>query len=82
LGHPVYLTPRIPTHVGSGSATSYVLFTNPAYLHIGDTNGLEIAISGERFFDSNQTAIRAVGQHDFAYSNQAAIVVLENVSVN
>jgi HK97 family phage major capsid protein len=82
LGHPVYLSARIPTHVGSGSATSYILFTNPAYVHVGDDNGIEVAISAERFFDSNQTAIRAVSRHDFGYSNQAAIVLLENVSVS
>jgi HK97 family phage major capsid protein len=79
MGHPVYLTVRIPQHVGSGSATSYILFTNPSYIHIGDSGSIEIAVSGERFFDINQTAIRAVSRHDFGFAPPAGIVMLQNV---
>lgn len=79
LGHPVYLSVRIPQHVGSGSATSYILFTNPSYIHIGDSGAVEIAVSGERFFDLNQVGIRAVGRHDFGVGPAAGIVILQNV---
>jgi HK97 family phage major capsid protein len=79
LGHPVYLSVRIPQHVGSGSATSYIAFTNPSYIHIGDSGAVEIAISGERFFDANQTAVRAVGRHDIKVGPANGVVVLEDV---
>lgn len=79
MGHPVYLSVRIPQHVGSGSATSYILFANPSYFHIGDSGSVEIAVSGERFFDLNQIAIRAVGRHDFGVGPAAGIVILNNV---
>jgi HK97 family phage major capsid protein len=79
MGHPVYLSVRIPQHVGSGSASSYILFSNPSYFHIGDAGNIEIAISGERFFDFNQTAIRAVGRHDFGFAPAAGIVQLTDV---
>jgi HK97 family phage major capsid protein len=79
MGHPVYLSVRIPQHVGSGSATSYILFTNPSYLHVGDSGAVEIAVSGERFFDLNQTAIRGVQRHDFGVGPAAGVVILNNV---
>ena len=80
LGRPVYTSVRIPQHVGSGSASSYILFANPSNsFHIGDAGGLEIAQSGERFFAENQTAIRCVRQIDFAYGNPSAIVLLNDV---
>ena len=79
MGHPVYLSVRVPQHVGSGSATSYIAFTNPSYIHIGDSGSVEIAISGERFFDANQTAVRAVGRHDIKLGPANGVIVLENV---
>ena len=79
MGHPLYLSVRIPQHVGSGSATSYIAFTNPSYIHIGDAGSVEIAISGERFFDANQTAVRAVGRHDIKLGPSNGVVVLEDV---
>ena len=77
MGFPVYLSVRIPNHVGSGSATSFIVLTNPSYLHIGDAGSIEIAVSGERFFDSNQTAIRGVQRHDF--QAQKGPILLDNV---
>lgn len=79
MGHPVFLSTRIPQHVGSGSASSYILFSNPSYFHIGDSGSIEIAVSGERFFDQNQTAIRAVGRHDFGVGPAAGVVILTDV---
>ncbi len=79
MGHPVYLSVRVPEHVGSGSASSYILFTNPSYLHIGDSGSVEIAVSGERFFDLNQVAIRAVGRHDFAVGPAEGVVIMTDV---
>jgi len=79
LGRPVYTSVRIPQHIGSGTATSYILFSNPGYFHIGDGGGLEIAQSSDRYFAENQTAIRCVRQIDFGYAPAAGIVALTDV---
>lgn len=83
LGFPVYVSAEFPTNqaVGSGSGQSYALFTNPQYLHIGTPGALEISVSFERFFDSNETAIRGVDRLDFGYAPAAAIVLLKGINV-
>lgn len=83
LGFPVYVSAEFPTNqaVGSGSNQSYIAFTNPQYLHIADEGALELAVSFERFFDSNETAIRGVHRVDFGFAPAAAIVLLEGVNV-
>lgn len=50
LGFPVYVSAEFPTNqaVGSGSNQSYIIFTNPQYLHIADRGSLELAVSFER----------------------------------
>ncbi len=83
FGWPVYISAEFPTNlaVGSGSGQSYILFTNPQYLHIADRGGLEIQVSTERFFDSNQTGVRGVHQIDHAFAPAAAIIILDGVTV-
>lgn len=82
LGFPVVISSNIPVDQtnGSGSAQSYILFTNPKYLHIGDQGSIEIAFSGERYFDQNQTAIRGVRRLDYGYAPPAGIVILQGVN--
>jgi HK97 family phage major capsid protein len=83
LGYPVYLSAEFPTNlaIGSGSNQSYILFTNPQYLHIADRGSLELAVSFERFFDANETAIRGVHQIDHGFAPAAAIIILDGVTV-
>lgn len=82
LGYPVFVSPEIPENQTNGSGTnqSYLVFTNPRYLHIGDGGSLEIALSEERFFDYNQIAIRGVHAHDFGYGPAAGIVILKGIN--
>jgi HK97 family phage major capsid protein len=80
MGHPVYLSTRISLNVGSGNQDSYILLTNPSYLHIGDGGGIEVAVSFDKYFDLNQTAIRAVSRHDFAVGPSAGVVIMQNVA--
>lgn len=83
MGYPVYVSAEFPINqaVGSGSNQSYILFTNPQYLHIADEGSLELAVSFERFFDSNETAIRGVHRVDHGFSPAQAIILLEGVNV-
>ena len=82
FGWPVFISPFIPEDQsnGSGSAQSYILFTNPSYLHIGQGEGLEIQISLERFFDFNQTAVRGIRMEDFTFAPAQGIVLLTGVN--
>jgi HK97 family phage major capsid protein len=83
FGYPVYVSAEFPTNqaVGSGSNQSYIVFTNPQYLNIADAGSLELAVSFERFFDSNQTAVRGVHRVDFGYAPASAIILLKGVNV-
>lgn len=83
LGFPVFVSAEFPTNqaVGSGSGQSYIVFTNPAYLHIATPGGLELAVSFERFFDSNEVAVRGVNKVDFGYAPAAAIIILAGCNV-
>jgi HK97 family phage major capsid protein len=83
FGYPCFVSAEFPTNqsVGSGSNQSYIVFTNPQYLNIADAGSLELAVSYERFFDSNQTAVRGVHRVDFGYAPAAAIVLLKGVNV-
>jgi len=83
LGFPVYVSAEFPVNqvVGSGSGQSYAIFTNPQYINIGTPGGIEIAVSTERFFDSNQVAVRGVNKIDFAFAPAAAVVLLKGITV-
>jgi HK97 family phage major capsid protein len=82
MGWPCYISPFILENeaVGSGSSQSHVIFSNPSYIHLAQDNSIEIAISTERFFDQNSTAIRAVQHLDGAVSPAAGVVILFGVN--
>jgi len=82
MGWPVYVTPFILENLANGSGTnqSWILFSNPKYLHIAQDGNVEIAWSQERFFDSNQTACRAVVHADFGQAPPLGVVVLKGVN--
>jgi HK97 family phage major capsid protein len=83
MGWPVYVTPFLLENeaLGSGTNQAHAIFTNPArYIHIGQDSGIEIAISLERYFDSAQTAIRAVQHLDWGEAPSAAVVVLRGIN--
>jgi HK97 family phage major capsid protein len=82
MGWPVYITPFLLENeaLGSGTNQAHAIFTNPRYLHIAADGNIEIAYSTERFFDANQTAIRAVQHEDFGQAPPLGIVVLRGIN--
>lgn len=82
MGYPVFCTPAISETeaVGSGTNQSHLIFTNPKYVHLAQDGNIEMAISEHRFFDSNQTAIRATQHEDAAYAPAAGITVLTGIN--
>lgn len=82
MGYPVYVSPYIPENESNGSGTnqSHLIFTNPTYCHIAQDSNIEIAVSLERYFDANQTAIRGAQHEDFGFAPPAGVVVLLGIS--
>lgn len=82
LGYPLFVTPALSEVEANGSGTnqSHMIVTNPKYIHIAQDGAVAVAISTERFFDANQTAIRAVQQEDMGYAPAAGIVVLAGIN--
>jgi HK97 family phage major capsid protein len=82
MGWPVFVTPFILENeaVGSGSSQSHIIFSNPSYLHIAQDDSIAMAVSTERYFDVNQTAIRATQHLDGAVSPAAGVVILFGVN--
>jgi HK97 family phage major capsid protein len=82
LGWPVFVTPFILENeaVGSGTNQSHIIFSNPKYLHCGQGESIEIAVSVERYFDFAQTAVRSVQHEDFGFAPAAGIIALVGIS--
>jgi HK97 family phage major capsid protein len=82
FGYPVFISANISNTeaVGSGTNQSHIVFANPGYLHLAEGDGLEIAVSTERFFDADETAIRALSMIDFSVAPAAGVCVLKGVN--
>jgi HK97 family phage major capsid protein len=82
MGSPIYISPYLPENetLGSGSAQSHLILMNPKYGHLAQSGGVEIMVSLERYFDQNQTAIKAVTHNDTGYQPAAGIIVLLGVN--
>jgi len=82
LGSPVFVSPEIPENLANGSGTnqSYILFTNPKYLHLAQSGGIEISVSTERYFEKNQTGIRVTQGVDLAVAPAAGVILLKGVN--
>lgn len=82
MGWPVWVSPFISETEANGSGTnqSHIIFTNPRYLHLAQDDNLEIAYSTERYFDSAQTACRAIVHADHGQAPPLGVVVLKGVN--
>ena len=82
FGWPVFVSPFVSEAETNGSGTnqSHIVFCNPRYLHLGEDTGLEIMISLERYFDSNQVGIRGTHRIDTGFAPASGIVVLSGVN--
>jgi hypothetical protein len=78
----VFVTPFLLENesLGSGTNQAHAIFTNPRYIHIGQDGNIEIAYSTERFFDANQTAVRAVQHIDWGEAPPLGVVVLRGIN--
>jgi HK97 family phage major capsid protein len=82
MGYPVYVTPAILENIANGSGTnqSFLVLTNPSYIHVAQDNAISINISTERYFELNETAIRGTQHLDTGYSPLAGVCVLKGIN--
>src|SRR5262249_24753175 len=79
FGHRLFTTPAIPNHVGSGNATTYIAFFNPANVLMGDA-GLEVDVAvGGQYFDRNVVGVRGIAHRDFVLAHPESFCILRNV---
>lgn len=82
FGYPVFVSANVSNTEANGSGTnqSHLVFFSPAYAHIAQGSGIEIATSTERFFDADQVAVRCVTQIDFALAPAAGVCILKGIA--
>jgi len=82
LGFPLYVTPFISQTeaVGSGSNQSHLIFTNPGYLHIAQSDAISLAVSTEYQFGANQTCLRGVQELDAGVAPPQGLIVLQGIN--
>ncbi|WP_420415917.1 phage major capsid protein [Marinovum algicola] len=92
-GKPYHVTTEIPDNLGSGGDESEVMLVAPRHVVVGETNGINIAMSSEAAYkDSNgtlqsafsrdETLMRMILQHDIGLRHLAAVAILTGVTWN
>lgn len=89
LGHPIYETTTMPIDATPSTNEGLLLFVDFSQVLVGETQGLEIAVSKEASyvesgtvksaFHRNQTVVRAITRHDLGVRHVAAVTGLNTV---
>ena len=90
-GYPIFTTTQIPNNLGGGGDETEITFADFDEVVIGDTMRIEISISTEAsikdgggnvvsLFQTDQTAIRAISEHDLVPRHDSAIAVINGVT--
>lgn len=74
-----YADKYIPSNLGAGVNQSYMLAGDFAYAHIGDREGIVIAVDTSRYFEFDQTAFRAVKRVGFGISDATKFARLTGI---
>lgn len=82
MGWPVYISPYFDETQSNGSGTnqSWLCYTNSKYLHIAQQSTLQFAVSVDRYFELNQTGVRAIQLMDFACAPPAGVVLMKGIN--
>jgi HK97 family phage major capsid protein len=89
MGFPYYTTTQIPTNLGTGANESELYLVEMTHAILGESERLLIDASTEAAYwdgtqlqstySRDQTAIRAIAEHDFAMRHDQAVVVLSGL---
>lgn len=63
LGYPVYITDHMPTSTGTGQKSALFGAFSQGVV-IGDRSPLQVAVSTDRYFDEDVTAMRGISRYD------------------
>ena len=74
LGYPVFISDTMPAEANDAVAAFFGSYRTAAT--IGDRNDMSIDTSAERYFESDQIAIRATHRYDILVHKPAAVVKL------
>ncbi len=88
-GYPVEIAGTFPENLGGGTDETYLALISFPWILVGESKGLELAISDEAsigpaasavsMFSTDQTAIRATMEHDFGARYEEAVGILTGV---
>lgn len=88
---PVHVTTEVPDNLGVGGDESEIMLVAPTHILIGETGGMNVAMSSEASYrDSNgnlqsafskdETLLRLIMQHDIGLRHLPAVAVLTGVT--
>ncbi|ETA53976.1 phage major capsid protein [Ponticoccus alexandrii] len=88
---PVHVTTNVPDNLGVGGNESEIMLVAPRHIMIGETGGMNVAMSSEASYrDSNgnlqsafskdETLLRLIMQHDIGLRHLLAVAVLTGVT--
>lgn len=79
LGLQVFVTSQLPTNRTKGTATdaSVAFVYDPRYIFVAIRQDIEVVLDGSRYFEYDQTAIRATMRVDFAVAWPQAVAVID-----
>ena len=88
-GYPIEIAGTYPENLGAGTNETYLALISFPWILVGESKGLELAISDEAsigpaatavsMFSTDQTAIRATMEHDFGSRYEEAVGLLTAV---
>lgn len=79
FGVPVFTSSQVPTNEvrgGSGAVCSSVIVFDPSQVVIGRRQDVQVLYDTSRYFEFDQTAIRATTRWDLAVLNAAAVEII------
>ncbi len=88
---PYFETTQIPDNLGDGGDESEIMLVHPKHVVVGETNGINIAMSSEAAyrdengdlqsaFSRDETLMRMIMQHDIGLRHLAALAVMQGVT--
>lgn len=82
FGFNIYDTSHIAADQsnGSGSNQTFLVLAPPSAIMLGESGTVEIAVSSDYLFASNQLAVRSVRRIDWQWAQKKAITILKGIA--
>lgn len=80
LGHPVFVTNRLPSDLGTGTNESNIVLMDPSKIAVARDLAPSLTVLPELYGDHDQGAIRVVCRYDAAVLDPDGVVILRGVT--